>query len=115
MVSIPLSYGSSFTGLGRCGARKRDRNSGITGKITATTRKRAIGPNVPSTYAQYSERLVFARSAPLLSQVGPRWAILPNRERRLAVASREAALRRRDVRAHRAAVRPDEHATYLRS
>src|SRR5919202_6712415 len=49
MVSIPLSYGCSLTGLGRCGARKRDRNSGTTGKITATTRNRAIGPNVPST------------------------------------------------------------------
>src|SRR6266568_1946754 len=49
MVSIPLSYGSSLTGLGLCGARKPDRTSGTIGKITATTRKSAIGPNVPST------------------------------------------------------------------
>src|SRR5713226_5795714 len=49
MVSMPLSYGSSLTGLGLCGARNPDRTSGTTGKITATTRKSAIGPNVPST------------------------------------------------------------------
>jgi demethylmenaquinone methyltransferase / 2-methoxy-6-polyprenyl-1,4-benzoquinol methylase len=41
--------------LGRFGARKRDRKSGMTGKITATTRNRAIGPNVPSTCAQYTQ------------------------------------------------------------
>src|SRR5919198_4570388 len=49
MVSMPLSYGSSLTRFGRRGAMKRDRNSGMTGKMTATTRKRATGPKVLST------------------------------------------------------------------
>src|SRR5215813_6515703 len=100
MVSIPLSYGSSLTEFGgRCGARKRERNSGITGKMTATTRKRAIGPNVPSTCDQYTQ--------------GDRSAVhvlghTCRGERGVAVGGGKARLCGRDVCANCAAVRPDE-------
>src|SRR2546428_4279244 len=96
---MPLSYGCSLTGLGRFGARKRDKSSGTTGKITATTRKRAIGPNVPSTRGQYTQG---RRAAGGQAYSG--------RERRVADPGREAALRDGDVRSHRQALRPDEHA-----
>src|SRR6266536_76361 len=91
MVSIPLSYGSSLTGLGLCGARKPDRTSGTIGKITATTRKSAIGPNVPSTlprsvplgFSIAKARLVWVRSwyGSLLRRVGG--ALYPGRGRSL--------------------------------
>src|SRR5207244_3133062 len=99
MVSIPLSYGSSLTVFGLLGARNRDSISGTIGKITATTRKSAIGPNVPSTYRQYSER----STAPVphsvsafghTSVVG--WSLTESKG--------EASLRRGDVRADRAPI-----------
>src|ERR1700694_1699726 len=87
MVSMPLSYGSSLTGLGRCGARNRDSNKGMIGKITATTRNSAIGPNVPSTWPPVYRRPAAprARDAELALSAGRRvlWsgvvsAVLPS-------------------------------------
>ncbi len=87
MVSIPLSYGSSLTGLGLCGARKPDRTSGTIGKITATTRKSAIGPNVPST---------LPRSVPLGLSIAKDtlfWVRTESRSGELAAPRRQSLLR----------------------
>src|SRR5919201_6787426 len=115
MVSMPLSYGSSLTRFGRRGAMKRDRNRGMTGKTTATTRKRATGPKVLSTLLQFLTTQHTHRGADSCGgarSLGTSIAegrVLSSERGRPARAGGQVALRGSHVWAHRAALRPDEH------